>query len=288
MENTHIAYSDESNHTASKFGSICLITGDKKSMKLFEKDLAGTLESSNVKEFKFDQINSGKMIHCGLKMIDKLFPYLLNKKIRVDILIWSPQERDKHLPENSKKVFGKMYYHLLNHVLGSRWNNSSIWAIYPDQQSLINWNELKEILENTDKKISISKKENGGHIFEILCKNKICEIEEVNSMNYPICQIADLFAGVGSSGHLRKEALVLYDDCQTHLGGKLINNTNKDIGKIRIISHLRKKCRDNEFKIDFSPNKGIKTIDPNNPINFWLFKHTMQRNKNKNLSDFSP
>lgn len=286
MENTHIAYSDESNHTASKFGSICLITGDKESISFLEKDLEEALESSSVKEFKFNQINSGKMIHCGLKIIDKIFPYILNEKIRVDVLIWSPQERDQHLPENPKKVFGKMYYHLLNHVLGSRWEGNLVWAIYPDKQSLIDWGEMKQILENTDNRISISKKEDGGSILEIICKHNICEIEEVDSMNSPICQVADLFAGIGSSGHLRKEALVLYDDCQIHLGGELIDNTNKDIGKIRVMSHLRKKCRDNGFKIDFSPNKGIKTLDPSNWINFWLFKHTLERHKNKNLSEF--
>ena len=89
-----------------------------------------------------------------------------------------------------------------------------------------------------------------------------------------------------ATGHLSKSHLTLYDNKQKSLDENKIELSNKDIGKIRIISHLRRCCKDKGFKIDFSPNKGIRTLDPQIPINFWVFEHRMQRNKDKKLNDW--
>lgn len=286
MESTHIIYADESNHTVSKFGSVCLVSGPKEDIFSLEEELKDILEKSNVNEFKFNNINSGKIIHCGIKIIDKIIEFTSNFNVRVDIVIWSKDERSKVLPDKPRIVFERMYYHLLNHVIGKKWNSDSKWNIYPDEQSLINWKKMKEILENTGKQIKITKKDEGGHIFEVICKNNVCKIQEVCSKEKVVCQIADLFAGIGATGHLSKSNLTLHDDKQKSLDEDKRELSNKDIGKIRIISHLRKCCRDKEFKIDFSPNKGIRTLDPQIPINFWVFEHRMQRNKNKKLNDW--
>jgi Protein of unknown function (DUF3800) len=284
MENTHIIYSDESNHTFSKFGSVCLVSGLKEEIFLLEKELKDILKNSNVKEFKFNEINSAKMIHCGIKIIDKVMKFISFYKLKIDIIIWSKDERTKVLPDKPRIVFERMYYHLLNNVLGKKWSPNSSWDIYPDEQSLIDWEKMKEILENTGRKIKMNKGEEGGHIFEIICKNNICKIQEISSEKNVVCQIADLFAGIGATGHLSKSNLTLHDDKQKSLGKDEMKLSNRDIGKIRIISYLRKRCRDKGFKIDFSPNKGIRTLDPQTPINFWVFEHKMQRDKNKKLN----
>lgn len=286
MKNSHVIYSDESNQTSSKFGSVCLVSGSNEDIFLLEMDLKNILEDSDVREFKFNKINSGKMVHCGIKIIDKVIEFISNYNIRVDIIIWSTDERSKILPDKSKIVFEKMYYHLLNNVLGSRWDTSLKWNIFPDIQSLIDWQKMKDILENTGMQIKINKTEEGGHLYEIICKNNICKIEEVCSKEKVICQIADLFAGIGSSAQLNKSNLILHDEKQKNLDNNNLDLSLKDIGKIRIINHLKKCCKNKEFKIEFSPSKGIRTLNPQTPINFWVFKHRMQQNKNKNLVDW--
>jgi len=71
--------------------------------------------------------------------------------------------------------------------------SDSVWGIYPDENSALNWSKIKESLENKSYSITSSIPLISSRDFWINNKKKefeVVEIEEQKSCSHPLVQIA--------------------------------------------------------------------------------------------------
>lgn len=95
-----------------------------------------------------------------------------------------------------------MYYQILKNVLKERWPSTLHWNLYPDKQNNIDWEESKNILDNVSLNIIIKNNE-----IEFKKDFNIDKFQEVDSKENPLCQVADLFAGLAVFSHVHKFGL---------------------------------------------------------------------------------
>lgn len=247
---THIAFSDESNYNNPLYASISIISIEKSLVDKLNKDLLLILQDSNIKEFSWKWLRSGKQRHCAIKLINNLFKVIKEGKFRIDTLIWSVEERKKKFPENDVLMLKKMYHHLFKNVLMLRWPPNTNWGLFPDRHSAINWKKQEEIL---------------GYCMS----EREFLIHEIPSLENPLGQIADLFAGMGAFSYTHRNKLLL-NKKQTKLFGGKNNLSNSEKEKIELCNHLKKLCNLQDQEILYS--KGFETKDPSFFINFWFFK----------------
>lgn len=281
---THVAYSDEAYYLNSGYGSISMISLKVEDLDNLNQKIKNCLESSGVKEFKWESTGSAKYRFCAKKMIDIVFEFAKQKKIRIDTIIWNSNKRKEFLPEGDLVILGKMYYHLYKNVLTKRWPKSN-WKLYPDKQTAIDWNEISKILKNVSSELII-KNDSGGKL-QISEKSRyqIIELSEIDSKESCLCQITDLFSGLAAYYHLESHNCNL-SPYQNLLDRSNRNASNKDLERYGIIEHLKQKSKKSSMEIIFDSLKGLRTHNPNNSINFWQFEIKQGRHNNQKLSKF--
>ena len=279
---THVAYSDESYYSEGKYSSICMLSMKLETSLEIEQKMNSLLKESGLIEFKWVKLGSARERMAAKKIIDLVFPYLKNKSLRIDVIIWDSYKRKEEIPESNNLILGKMYYHLFRNVLTRRWPDDAEWMLFPDKQGVIDWNELKDILKNVSSKIFIRKNEDGGCIFEIKREFSVHEIEEVDSKKAPLCQIADFFSGLASFYNLECPSSNLSLD-QTKLieNGKSLSNRQRE--RIDVINYLKIKFSNNSFEVTFDPKKGVFSKNPNGQVNFWPFETNLSRYRNNDV-----
>ncbi len=284
-EITHVAYSDEAYYHEGEYSSICLVSLSIEMLELVESSLSKILSDSGLKELKWVKMGSARERICAEKMIDFIYDCIKNKFIRIDTVIWNSKDRKKQIPESNNKILKKMYYHLLKNVLTMRWPSNSIWRIFPDEQGVIDWEEMNKILKSVSSKIQPIKKEDGSVILRIDKNFELKSISEVNSKESPLCQVADFFSGLASFYHLECPILNL-DAKQFTLLGNLVELSNRQKERIYIIKYLRDKFSNSSIEITFDLNKGMFTKNPNGQINFWQFKLNLSKHQNQKLEQW--
>jgi len=99
-----------------------------------------------------------------------------------------------------------------------------------------------------------------------------------------LIQIADFFAGIGaySWGHYIKfQEWKESQSLQLDLFGdkKEIELSNKEKVKFEVMDYLIKKQKEFKLSISFESTMGFKTNNPNDPINYWLYKPQSDNDK---------
>jgi hypothetical protein len=130
---THIAYSDESYQTGSRYRSIAVITLDTLHDKAITETFRDVLQDSGVKEFKWERLRQARERFAALKMLDKMIELSTEQKLRVDTLIWDTHDhRHQILRRDDIGNLQRMYYHLFKNVLQRRWPTGGTWQLCPE------------------------------------------------------------------------------------------------------------------------------------------------------------
>ena len=264
-----VLYSDES-YYRDKYRSICAISTDINIASKFGEDLKKILEESNVKEFKWKKLRSAKYRFCAIKFMEKIIDLARKNLLRVDVLIWKPEKSEN---EPNRSIFQKMYYHLFKNVILKRWPKNSTWTVYPDKQSAIKWNEIKKYLNSISQKTIIKKSSNNIYL-ELVRDFNITDIIEIDPINFPICQVCDLFGGMASFSHLEYKKIFLKNG-QSKLNGSILKHTHGDREKLIVLEKFDKLCKNNKLGVSLRTNEGLRTYDPKNPINFWIWEKSL-------------
>ncbi|HDZ61440.1 MAG TPA: DUF3800 domain-containing protein [Candidatus Pacearchaeota archaeon] len=276
---THEAYSDESHYNSPKYASIGIVSLEKKISNKLKNKIQQILNESKVKEIKWKNIRSARERLCAQKIIDYLFEIIPYEEFRIDIIIWDVKERKTRFLEDDILILKKKYYHLFKNVFKKRWSNNIKWELFPDEHGALDWEESKRILDNEASTIKIKQKD-GEIIFDLIKHFHIVQIKEVNSQNTPLCQIADLFAGMGAYSYLKKNLFNLSPK-QRDLSGNKISLSGGDKEKINVLRYFKIRCEEKNLSIHLK--KGLTTLNPSDKINFWFFKFN-EYDKNQNLS----
>jgi len=260
-----LLFSDESNYNNSYYASICSVSLKADYLEFFEEKLLSLLKESNVEEISWKNLRGAKERFCCEKILKFIFDNIDSGNFRIDIIIWDMKRRKEIHSEGDIKILGRMYHHLFKNVSLKRWEEKGAWKFFPDRHTALNWRDHEKILD-------------------VLAPSETISISEVDSKEYPICQVADLFGGIGSFSWINApkiKGLVTKD--QKTLDDSKIPFSGSELEKIQVCKWLEQNCK--KRGIEITRENGFQTKNPNLPINFWFFKQKDYRSEVK-LSNY--
>jgi len=277
------AYSDES-YINARFQSVSVVTFSSESEAALRSELSGSLDSSSISEFKWSKLRQARDRFGAMKLIDFAIGQAIAENLRIDTLIWDTEDSRHNITgRDDTENLQRMYYHLFRNVLQKRWPEDSVWDLYPDENSALDWSRLEDYLDRAGIGIELQ-----GDIFDagefrirLFREFRIEKIKEVSSCDAPICQIADLFAGAGAFSHTsfdrykhwcRKDVGQMTLACNHELSGDDYDLSGGETEKCLVLDYLNKRCKKSKLRVGLESSRGLKTYDPRFPINFWVYQ----------------
>jgi len=283
---THLAFSDEHNYDSGsgRFGSIALITMKKESYKTVSSSITNTITEAGVTrtEFKWAETKRANHKKAAIKLVDLSVELALNAHVRIDVILWDYQDARHNIKDRDNiKNFHIMYYHLLTNTLHKFWSDGSIWILYPDETSFVNWGDVQSF--SNIKSVKRTK----GTLFQLseaLKSYHVRQIKQVESEKSPVSQLADLFAGlIPYSRHCydKYEAIRIGKEGRALFETKEVKFARLDIKRYEIITQLLKQKEKQKLGISFASSKGFRSLNPSKefPINFWWYEPQHEKDK---------
>lgn len=274
---SHVAYSDESYHNRGRYRSIAVVTLEAGRSESFDGVLCDLLRDCQVNEFKFQKLRQARYRFAAQKIADFVVERALCGALRVDAVIWDIEDsRHKILGRDDVANLQRMYYHLLKNALG-RWPGDNSWALYPDRNSALNWEVVSDYLGIAGAALSSSIQE--PTLFRDRLGQEFCieEIQEADSKGNPLCQVADLLAGMSVFSRQRFTAYRCWKDQQRRQlrlfpDDTAVSLSNSDEERCRVLEYLNASCKEHKLGVSLKTRQGLWTPDPTNPINFWFYE----------------
>jgi hypothetical protein len=280
---SHSAFSDEAYYRNSRFRSIALISLEKAGVETVAQSLELLISDSDMSEFKWSDLGGARERFAAKKLINESIKLSLEDKLRIDVLIWDIKDNRHDINRRDDNAnLQIMYYHLFNSTLRIRWPSGSVWELFPDEQSIINWEEMGEVLLFAGKEFREARDlfSQNQFLYDLFQDYKIQRINELDSKDCSLIQVADLFAGIGAYSHScydkyvkwKKEnsnqiSMEILQDSEEEL---IISNRDKE--RCEIIDYLNKICKSNSLSVSLETNNGFISYKPSLPINFWLYE----------------
>jgi len=278
---SHVGFADESNWNTGRFRSLGLVTAPFEYVEELEYQTKKILQESGIREFKWKNLRGAKKRFVAEKLCYFATKYAKSAYMRVDVLIWD-------IEDSRHKIFGRddianlerMYYHLFRNVMRARWPDYAVWKLYPDEHTAINWGTLQECLENRSITIELDRSLFTGGQFRFRLRREfgIKEIEPVSSEKCVLLQIADLFAGLAVFSYEKfKEYQIWLKDQSPQLAllsenRESVKLSNKMKERFVVLKKFDELCKYYKMGVSLRTYRGLRTPNPENPLNFWLYK----------------
>jgi len=278
------AYSDESGiNVGDRYTSICIVSGEAEALNCLRDKLGETLRDKNVDEVKFSKISryGSPVTQAAVDFVGCVVnDFAIYNSVRVDTITMDNECLSGHdYDSDSEPDLEGMYYQVLSNV-GRRWGCTN-WGLYPDENSGVNWSKIVSSLNRT----SILTAEWGQKPFidrtDEDARFRFSEFEELNSVEEPLVQLADLFAGMARFSHEDNGGCAEWvERSRDERQGKLIRSTAWDKGnktrlkecRYRLIDGLYRLCHRYRLYVSLRSEKHLRTWRPQNPINFWDYR----------------
>jgi len=281
---SHVGFSDESYWNVGRYRSLGLVTTSVDLHASLENELLCLLEKSEVREFKWKKLDGAKERFAAIKMCEFAIENALARNLRVDVLIWDIQDSRHNVPGRDDIAnLQRMYYHLFRNVLRARWPNDAVWRLHPDEHTALDWETMREYLENASVTSVTVERERSlftGGEFRIRLRREfgIEEIRPIPSDQHPLLQLADLFAGLAAFSHEK------FDEYQEWLHTvspqpPLVNEAKACVDpsrasqeRFQVLKKFDEACKKRKLGVSLKTKQGLWTPNPQNPINFWLYE----------------
>jgi hypothetical protein len=89
---THLAFSDESCYNEKRFRSLSMVTIEKSLKEKIGHSIQKIYTESNVSILEWKKIESAKDRLCAIKVLDFLFSFLHQGKLKADVIIWDIED----------------------------------------------------------------------------------------------------------------------------------------------------------------------------------------------------
>ena len=279
---THVGFSDESYYEKGRFRSLALVTLEDESLKTVEASIKSLLQESGVREFKWKRLDSAKSRFAALKIIDYCVDLACQRKLRVDVLVWDTQDsRHNIIGRDDIQNLQRMYYHLFRNVLRRRWSKGAKWRLYPDENTALDWNQLRGYLENTSWSMHVDPPSLfGPEGFRLQLKREfgLEQIEAGVSHERPLLQVADLFAGLAVFSRDKFDSYQMWLN-QRSLQSDLFNTdcaqvsaSNSERERFEVLRHFDGLCKRHGLGVSLKSHQGLRTPNPAQPLNFWFYE----------------
>lgn len=247
-----------------QFSSICAVSGSAKFFGENKAKIKSILRRNE--EYKFQKLNKETKDDL-LELCDQfLFPAINNGDMRIDTLIW-----DNHLYKKDQNI---MHYHLLSKVL-KKYPHGIEWLYYPDQDLAKNYGLITDIVNTSV---------NSKTPYELALENLAQEYAirfcgAVDSKEYKLVQIADIFAGVAAFSY---NNYADYTDWLKNTTGSLsfefaqdeISNNKtakKQHHKFQFLDGINTRCKKFNGHHSIKSKHGLCSFRPDYGMNFWLW-----------------
>jgi hypothetical protein len=286
---THVAFADEKGYNEGRYRGIALVTLLQQNLNSFRHEIQGMLKESNVREFKWEKLSSARERFAARKLVDFAIGKASNGSLRIDALTWDTEDSRHNVSRRDDIAnLERMYYHLFKYVLCERWPDESIWGLYPDENTALKWNTVRDYLEYSSSKTEIRRDlfTKGDFIIRLKKEFRIEIVSPCESHKEPLIQLADLFAGLAVYSRISYNRFVLWE-----LSNKkeellfpveheqLLKLSKSDIERCCVLSEFYEKCKNKKLGVSLKTNKGLKTFDVKRPINFWWYKTQHEADK---------
>ncbi|MDX1417497.1 MAG: DUF3800 domain-containing protein [Candidatus Promineifilaceae bacterium] len=293
---THVAFADECNYNDKhSYPSIALISLSAFDYAQMSSELSKILKESNIQEFKRNKLKTAKYRFAALEFVQFAVQQVMRKKMRIDVLIWDWTD-SRHSIKGIDRIqnFQRLYYQLLKNTLCARWENDAVWLFFPDQQSALDWFVFEEFLDmaSVTSEVDVGLLGMGGLKIRLKREFRIAGIEECDSQQEPIVQLADLFAGLASFSRSNYHKIEYWEQTGDDrpqlllpgLGPKPIELSAKDKEHCRVILELNALCKQYKLGVSLKGHQGLRTPNPEKPINFWWYvpQHEFDKAPTKN------
>ena len=288
-EATHVAFSDECQFNIGRYRGIGLISVAKQDEARISRELKTLIAESNVDELKWEKLRNAKYRFAALKAASHAICMAHSRVIRVDVLLWDIMDR-RHTIQGRDDIqnLQRMYYHLFRNVLVTRWPTGSTWHLFPDEHTGIDWQNMEDILDRTGSQFEVETNLfTRGKLHVRLRKDfGILSITPVRSDESPGVQLADLFVGLAVYSRASYDTFELGrfrdDEGQGFLplgDEPSIHASNADVERCRVLAKLDKACKSKKLGVSLKTYRGLRTLDPKNPINFWWYEPQHEADK---------
>ncbi len=288
LDMEYVAFSDESYHTHGIFRSIAAVSLPYSSPDQYialSDELRCKLKCTTKGELKWK--NVGSRGRNNIKRAKAIVDFVLSKlslELRIDILIWDINDSRHSIEERDDVAnYARMYFHLHRNLIRRRGKNT-YWHLRPDTLSTIDWDTTQSCLKND------GTWQRSAHSEPVLFKEMrevapyVKSFKQVNSAETPFVQLADLFAGMAAYTRSNSQVVkVLMKEEQgiqdLFANGPTCRVKNTDRARFKVISHLHQHCRRRRLGVSLTEEGYLRTLDPQNPINFWHYEPQCSQDK---------
>ena len=240
----YTVFSDESRHTEGRYRSLAAVPAAEAAP--FTERIRVALQLDRYGELKWRNIRRTGNRTRAIAAVDVLLANI-SSAVRVDVLTWDIHD-SRHAVPNRDDIanYERMFFHL-HRVLMARRGAQSRWHIRPDEQVSIDWQRIKQCLTSTGTWRS-------GYDISALSSEfrhsvpSVLTFWEVDSADTPLCQLADLMAGMAA--YTRTNAKLVRRQIdepvdQGTLFGMSDSATPNTVDRSRflVVSHLYGKCK---------------------------------------------
>lgn len=231
------------------------------------------LEKYNItpEKFKWNKLNTMDKVNALKEFLNYLFKLMADDLVFIHTIIWDiTDSRHEILGRDDNENLSLMYYKLIKNFANDRLKNGDTLKIYSDRNNALDWKLIEEILPN-DGVYNTKKLE-----FCTVEYSKVF-IEESNTGENALIQIADIFAGLARTSHDNYENYEKWlNQGQQSLfpneNPYKINISNKDKHRFKIYRFINNHCKRKSWSVSLKTKKGFSTYDKLKPLNFWFYK----------------
>lgn len=251
----------------------------KEHFDLLDSKLRQILAHEGEDEIKWAELRTDFDLRVTQKCFAQIFEYLKLALIRCDTLAWDTEDsRHKILGRDDRANLARMYYHLFRNVLRSRWPDESVWAIYPDENSALNWTELRDILTTQSYSLAPIPEIRTLHDFRLALRREfvIVELVECRSIAEPLVQMADILAGVAVFSRVCYQKYLQWEEATSPQetlfpASSPAALSNSERRRCIFLKALLDFARRNKLQLGFASSRGLKSYRPEMPLNFWRY-----------------
>jgi hypothetical protein len=283
---SHAMFADECGYNCGRYRAVAVVSATSARAHTVADGIARFLQMRNIKEMKWEFVRTDHKRKAAVWIIRYIFDECLKGEFRIDVLGWDTQD-SRHKVRGRDDVINleKMYYHLCRNLMGSRWQRDAVWHLYPDENSALNWDVVKDTLYHKSLEygglqpaVRSSERTAPGHILTFRKNYTIAGITPVDSEMYPLVQVADLFAGIMVYS---KNGADAYDRWRIRYKAEMAKTVNAETPTLTGSERARSAVlnmlvqwiqKQPELGYGLDRQKGIYTSDPRCPVNFWWYR----------------
>lgn len=232
-----------------------------------------------MEEFKWKDLKDARKRSVAQEMCNFAIKKACALQLRIDVLIWDIQDSRHNVPgRDDIENLQRMYYHLFQNVLRLRWPDNAVWRLYPDEHTAMDWKRVGDFLEKKSTCIEVERSLFTEGYFCIRLKKEfnIEEIVSVRSLDHPLLQLADLFAGMAVFSRKKfqeYQAWLKANHPQLCLLGDTphVNPSRRDEERFQVLKAFYEACKTRKLGVSLKSRCGLWTPNPANPLNFWVY-----------------